>query len=181
MNVSKNTQEALMEFIKQCFVENRKLDRLVSVLGVKFVCNNMAKLIHLHISHYFPGLSDKVGELCLERYNIPVEYGETPSGYEDYTTVTEIIQVLQDRTIEFQNMFIGLCKVAFENNDLHVFANLQSLLKGYNYIVEQAILLNDKIHGYGESNAISMDAHVTDWFWVIPEDILNGKTMDEDD
>ena len=31
MIVSKNTQDALMELIKQCVIENRKFDRMVSV------------------------------------------------------------------------------------------------------------------------------------------------------
>ena len=64
MIVSKPTQNALMELIKQCFIENRKLDRIVSILGVKFAMNETANLIHQNIAHYFPALSDRIGELC---------------------------------------------------------------------------------------------------------------------
>lgn len=167
MNVTKKTKEALMEIITQCFIENRKLDRLVSVLGVKFACNNMANLIHHNIAHYFPTLSDQIGELCLERYNISVEYGATPSGVEDYSTVTEIMQVLEDRVLEFHNMFIGVSKIAFEQNDLHVFADLQNLMEDLNKVVEQVILLNDKMKGYGEDKVMSMDAHVREHFWIL--------------
>ena len=128
MIVSKQTQEALMELIKQCFVENRKLDRMVSVLGVDYACNKASGLIHKNIAHYFPNLSDKIGELCLERYNISVVYGETPAGAENYSSVTEILQSLEARVIDFQTMLMGVCNIAFTNHDLNVYADLISLL-----------------------------------------------------
>ena len=52
--VSKSTQEALMEFIKQCFMMNRFLDRAVSVLGVKFAMNQVADLQHHGLAHAYP-------------------------------------------------------------------------------------------------------------------------------
>lgn len=168
MIVSKNTQDALMELIKQCFVANRKLDRCVSVLGVDFACNQSANLIHLHIAHYFPALSDKIGELSLERYNISVLYGETPSGYEQYSTVTELIYYIEQLTIDFQSMFMGVCKIAMDNNDIHVYADLIELLKEYNVIVEQTILLGDKIDRYGEDRIMAFDHDIPD-FWVLNE------------
>lgn len=168
MIVSKNTQDALMELIKQCFVANRKLDRCVSVLGVDFACNQSANLIHLHIAHYFPALSDKIGELSLERYNISVLYGETPSGYEQYSTVTELIHYIEQLTIDFQSMFMGVCKIAMDNNDIHVYADLIELLKEYNVIVEQTILLGDKIDRYGEDRIMAFDHDIPD-FWVLNE------------
>lgn len=166
MIVSKQTQEALMELIKQCFVENRKFDRLVSVLGVKFACNQSASLIHKYIAHYFPQLSDKIGELCLERYNISVIYGETPSGAEDYSTVSEIVHTIADRIISFQSMFMGVAKIAFENNDLNVYSDLLVLLVEYNKVVEQAILLRDKIDFYNE---VMLFDHDIDTFWILEE------------
>lgn len=167
MIVSKPTQDALMEIIKMCFIENRKIDRLVSVLGVKFACNNSSNLIHHGIAHYFPTLSDKIGEMCLERYNIPVEYGDTPSGRENYSSVIEIISTLENRIIDFQTAFMGLCKVAFDNNDIHVFTDLQTLLVYYNKIVEQCILLQDKIGIYGEANIAGFDKDIKDHFWIL--------------
>jgi len=166
MIVSKPTEEALMEIIKQCFIENRKLDRLVSVLGVKFACSDVSKHIHQSIAHYFPQLSDKIGELCLERYNISVLYGETPNGYEDYPSVTNIIETLEHRVIDFQSMLMGVCRIAQDNDDIHVYADMIDLLKDYNKIVEQVILLADKIHYYGEEKIMSFD-HDIDHFWVL--------------
>lgn len=164
--VSEITQKALFDIIKQCFIENRVIDRMVSVIGVKFACNQTSNLIHHHIAHYFPNLSDKIGELCLERYNISVVYGETPSAYGDYNSLTQIIEMLEKRVKDFQTMFMGLCKIAYENNDINVYADLMDLLRQYNFIVEQVILLNDKIHNYKENNIMSFDHDIKD-FWIL--------------
>lgn len=168
MIVSEQTQFALMELIKQCFIENRKLDRLVSVLGVEFACNNASKHIHQSIAHYFPQLSDKIGELCLERYNISVLYGETPSAFETYNSVEELLLILKRRVVDFQAMMMGVAKIAFDNNDINVYADMLGLISDYNKIVEQAILLKDKIDYYGES-AIMLFDHDIDSFWILED------------
>lgn len=180
MNVSHNTIEALYELIKRCFAENRWTDRFVSVLGVKFACNQSASLIHHAIAHAYPQLSDLVGELCLERYNIAVEYGATPEGKQNYDTVTDMMKQLMERSIDFQNMFIGVMKIAWENNDLQVYSNLMELLTKYNYIVEQTILLHDKIGYYGEDNFIKFD-HNVDKFWVLSETLFTPDEGEVDE
>lgn len=58
MNVSENTINILYQLIEQCFVENRVLDRAVSVLGVEFAMNNTASLVHQHMAHLYPMISD---------------------------------------------------------------------------------------------------------------------------
>ena len=166
MNINQRTIDALYEVVSECFKMNRWCDRLVSVLGVNFACNNTSGKIHQSIAHFFPMFSDKLGESCLERYNITVEYGSTPEGKQNYTSVTEMIQLLEEKTIEFQNILIGAMKIAFENDDLQIYAELSSLMKDYSPIVEQTILLNDKIRFYGESNTMLFDSDV-EKFWVL--------------
>lgn len=163
MNVQQGTIDALYSLIGSCFKMNRFLDRQVSVLGVDLVCNHASGLIHQNIAHYYPQLSDKIGELCLERYNINVEYEATPEGKDNYYSVADLIQKMEDKVIEFQNMFIGACKVSLDNGDIQVYSDLMDLLSGYNKIVEQVILLNDKIKAYG-SNVMAFD-HDIDTFW----------------
>lgn len=164
MLVTQNTINAVTELIGECFKMNRHLDRLVSVLGVKFAYNQTANLVHHGIAHYYPALSDKIGELTLERYNIPVYYAATPEGGQDYSSVTEIIKDLEKVNIDFQAMMMGCAKIAFDNNDIHVYADLLDLLEDVNEIVEQVILLSDKIDIYGDNP--NFDAHVKD-FWVL--------------
>lgn len=167
MNVTKPTVDALYDVIGQCFQYNRWIDRLVSVMGVKFACNNTSALLHEHVAHFFPVFADEIGETCLERYNISIEYQATDAGKQDYNSVTEMIVQLSDKLVHFQNILIGACKIAFDNNDLHVYADLLELLSDYNIIVEQAILLKDKIENYGEENIMAFDAHIRDNFWIL--------------
>lgn len=168
MIVSEATQKALTEIIGQCFRENRYLDRLVSVLGVKFAYNNTADLIHHAIAHYFPALSDQIGEKCLERYNIPVYYEATPSGGQDYSSVNEIIKDLEERMIDFQSALMGVCRIAQDNGDIHVYVDMLDMLEDFNEIVEQAILLSDKIDVYGTNP--SFDQHIRTGFWLLNQD-----------
>ena len=165
MLVTENTQKVLIEMIGKCFAENRYTDRLVSVLGVKFAYNNTADLIHQHIAHMYPALADTIGEKTLERYNIPVFYPATPEGGRDYNSVVDIIKDLEERTIDFQIALMGACKIAQDNGDIHVYADLLDMLEDYNEVVEQVILLSDKIDAYNGS--ISFDAHVGEHFWIL--------------
>lgn len=165
--VSKSTQEALMEFVKQCFAMNRFLDRAVSVLGVKFAMNQLADLVHHGLAHAYPNLSDTAGEKCLEAYNISVIYGETPRGDEDYSTVSECIREINKRTIDFQTLTMGVCKIAHNNNDLQVYVDMLDILKKVNEYVTQTILLEDKIEVYG-NNIAAYDHDVKD-FWILKE------------
>lgn len=166
MNVSENTINILYQLIEQSFVENRVLDRAVSVLGVEFAMNNTASLVHQHMAHLYPMISDEIGEKCLERYNISVEYGATPEGKENYLSVEDIINMLESRAIDFQNMLIGACKAIQENGDIHVYADLLDILEDFNPIVEQVILLKDKLKLYG-NNYASFDAHIKEYFWIL--------------
>lgn len=165
MNVSQETINVLYGVINQCFQMNRFCDSLVSVLGVNFAMNNTSDKIHHSICHYFPSLSDGIGETCLERYNIIVEYGETKKERSDYTSVDEMISTLETRVIEFQSMFIGAMKIAFENNDLHVYEEMGKMIGGLSEIAGQVILLKDKIGFYGE-DIMSFD-HDVDKFWKL--------------
>lgn len=166
--VTESTIKALYELISQCFYNNRKLDRMVSILNTKFAMNQTADRIHHGIAHWFPALSDLIGERTLERYNIAVIYGDTPSGAEDYDRASDIIAEVERRVIDFQIMFMGACKIALDNNDIHVYADLLDMLEDVNEIVEQVILLNDKMVIYSDERIGAYDHDVPD-FWILKE------------
>lgn len=165
MNINQRTIDALYELVNQCFQMNRFCDSLVSVLGVKFAMNQTADKIHKNgICHYFPSLSDSIGDACLERYNIIVKYGATKEELSDYDSVMEMIEKLEERLIEFQNMYMGTMKISFENNDLHIYSELSNFIEELNKIVGQSILLKDKIGYYGEDRIMDFDNNI-DKFW----------------
>lgn len=167
MNVTQTTIDVLYQLIEEAFSMNRFFDRAVSVLGVKFAMNNTAQLCHKSgFAHYYPTLSDSIGDACLERYNITVEYGATPEGKEDYNSVQEIIELCQEKVLDFQNMYIGAMKVAFDNGDLHIYTSLSEFLEGLSQRSEQIILMVDKLKLY-KDNLASYDAHIKDHFWIL--------------
>lgn len=167
MLVTQNTVNAVTELIGECFKMNRHLDRLVSVLGTKFAYNQTADLVHHGIAHAFPVWADKLGSECLERYNIPVYYAATPEGAQDYDTVIDIIKDLEKVVIEFQAMMMACAKITFENNDIHIYVDLLDLLEDVNKVVEEVVLMSDKIDNYGDNP--SYDAHIKNNFWILRE------------
>lgn len=166
INISESTIQACYELIKQCFQYNRLFDRLVSVLGVKFAMNNTSELVHQHYAHAFPQIADTIGHKCLEAYNVMVEYGATDAGKQDYQTVGEMIQIIEDATVDFQNMLVKAILIAQENQDINIYVELIKILQDFNPLVEQAILLNDKLNLY-QSALYDYDAHIHDCFWIL--------------
>lgn len=164
MIMKETTKEALMELIKHCFQMNRDFDRMVSELGATFAYNNTSSLVHHGIAHYFPSLADEIGAKCLERYNISVIYGETSLADYVFDNVEDIIKCMCENGKSFQNLLIAANQIAFENGDLHIFVELQKMLQEYNIIVEQLILLEDKMALY--KNNPTFDAEV-DKFWIL--------------
>lgn len=165
MNVSKNTIDACYQLIGQCFQLNRLLDRIVSVMGVQFAMNKTAGLLHQNIAHLYPQISDKIGEKCLEAYNIPVEYAATDEGKQDYSSVAEMIEIVMNTSIDFQNMLGGAIIIAQENQDMQVYVELCEILREFNPVVEQSILLKDKVELFGDA-LYSFDSHI-DEFWIL--------------
>ena len=168
MIVSKNTQNALIGMIGEAFTLNRKVDRMVSILGTEFACNQAADLIHHGIAHVFPKWADVLGAVCLERYNIPVYYPATPDGGQNYNSVFDIIKDLEKVNLDFQSMMMGCVKIAFDNKDIHICANLLDLLKEVNKVVGQTILLSDKIDLY-KDNIKAFDHDIKD-FWILKDE-----------
>ena len=163
--VTKQTIDALYEIIGDSFKCNRIVDRMVSVLGVKFAMNNTSKLIHQDIAHVFPKLADIFGEKCLERYNISVEYASTPDGKQDYSSAEQIIIDLKDVVVDYHTKVMGVIAIAQENGDYHVYTDMLDALKQVNEIVEQCILLEDKIKAYDSNMAFDKD--IKNAFWIL--------------
>ena len=70
--------------------------------------------------------------------------------------------------IDFQSALMGVCRIAQDNGDIHVYVDMLDMLEDFNEIVEQAILLSDKIDVYGTNP--SFDAHIKEHFWVLEKE-----------
>lgn len=166
MNITQPTKDVVMEMVHECFVANSKVDRMQSILNAKFAYIDTANLIHHDIAHAYSGtFGDGIAE-TIEKYNIPIEYGNIPHATEDYESVERVITALLDLVIDFQNKLNQCTKITMDNMDLHVYSELLELIEKHNKIVEQVILLNDKIKLYKDNPAF--DVHINH-FWFLGE------------
>lgn len=166
MNITAPTKSAVQELITQCYIDNARIDRMKSVLLADLSYNETADVVHKYIAHYFSnGIGDDLSEKCLERYNISVVFGGIPVMDKQYNTVEEALNELLEIVIDFQNQLSMCIKIAMENMDKQIASDLLSFNVYYNNIVDQCILLVDKIKLYKDNP--SFDAHLKDHFFIL--------------
>jgi hypothetical protein len=166
LNITAPTKSAVQELITQCYIDNARIDRMKSVLLADLSYNETADVVHKYIAHYFSnGIGDDLSEKCLERYNISVVFGGIPVMDKQYNTVEEVLNELLEIVIDFQNQLSMCIKIAMENMDKQIVSDLLSFNVYYNNIVDQCILLVDKIKLYKDNP--SFDAHLKDHFFIL--------------
>lgn len=164
INITQETINAVQEMVKESFLCNAKIDRLKSSLGVDLAYNNTANKIHLGIAHAFPiQLGDSLGDL-IEGYNQAVVYGNIPIQNRTYFSAKDALSDLLEIVLDYQNKLNKCSMIAFENMDIHTYSGLLDIVKGYSPIVEQCILLVDKINLYKEDPSFD---HDIDKFWIL--------------
>ena len=164
INITQPTIDAVQEMIKESFLCNAKIDRLKSTLGVDLAYNNTANKIHIGIAHHFPiQEGDALGDL-LEGYNQSVIYGDIPKQDKTYDTAKEALDDLLDIVVDYQNKLNKCSMIAFENMDTHTYIGILAVVNGFSKIVEQCILLVDKINLYKDDPSFD---HDVDKFWIL--------------
>lgn len=164
MNVTPKTIDAVQEMVDESFKMTAKIDRMQSILSVKFAMNNTSDLIHHGMAHAYSGkFGDDIAS-TIEKYNIDIKYGDIQREETDYESIEVILSELMDSTIDYQNKLNMCAKIAFDEMDLHVYTDLVEIIKEHNKIVSQAILLKDKTLLY-KGNYASYDAHIKSYFW----------------
>lgn len=148
MNVSNETITAIKELNGEFFAMNRWWDATVGVLGVTFVCEQSSRLIHEHIAHWYASEADVLNEKCLENFNIVPYYPATPAGDVEYSDLVDMMEQMLNKTIDFQNKFMAVRKIADNNDDILIVVELDKILRAVNEQVAQMILIRDKAELY---------------------------------
>lgn len=165
-NISEETINAIQELISLSYVDNARIDRMKSVLVADLCYNETSDVVHNFIAHYFSnGIGDALSEICMERYNISVIFGGIPKMDKKYNTVKEVLEELLSLAFDYQNSITACIEIAQKNDDVHIVADLLAFLKDYNKIVDQCILLVDKINLYKDDP--TFDAHIKDHFFIL--------------
>lgn len=159
VNVSQPTINALQEMVDESFIMTARIDRMQSALDANLSYNNTGLLLHHGMAHRYSGyFGDAIADLGLQGYDISVNYGNVPPMNKVYTSVKEVLYELRELVIDYQNRLNACYKVALDNMDIHIAAEIIDIIKDHNVIVRQAILLCNKIDIYGDKP--SFDAHV---------------------
>ena len=123
--VTNETIAALQEMVTESFIMNARIDRMQSVLDADLSYNQTSFLINNGMAHRYSGyFADEVADLGLQGYDISVNYGDVPTMNKSYSSVKELLYELRDYVVEYQTELNGCYKIAFNNNDFHICADL---------------------------------------------------------
>ena len=166
INTKAETAEAIQEMVHESFVANAMVDRMKSVLGVNLAYNNTSNKIHLYIAHHFPiQQGDVIGDMN-EAHNQAIVYGDIPLQDTEYQSPKDVIYALLDLVLVYQLKLNHCAKIAFDNEDMHVFSQLMEVVRDFDKTVEQCILLKDKIDLYKDNPSYDNDI---EHFWFLGE------------
>ena len=163
LNVTQPTIDALQEMVDASFIMTAKIDHMQSVLDAHFAYNNTGLLLHHGMAHVYSGFfGDEVADLGLQGYDIVVNYGNVPRMDKQYSSVNELLYELKNDVFDYQNRLNMCYKIAYDNMDIHIAADIMDIIEEHNVLVRQAILLCNKIDIYNGNP--SFDAHVLNHF-----------------
>ena len=141
----------LEEIVAKCFYNNRMLDRIVSILSVKFVMPVTGDIIHHRLAHLYPNIADLVSDYMAER-NCTTIYNETPAGNQDYDSPLDCFNYMLELNLDLENIVKKAIKVSHDEGDYTTTVFLDSFLRMLIPITDDMLLLVDKATMYGNSN-----------------------------
>jgi len=145
--INQKMADSLYLLVSKLFDGNRMLDRMITVLNIKFVMSKTASIIHPKLAHAYPLLADAVGE-WIESRNCMVVYLETPRDASEYINPQDLFKTYLDYSIELEQLIEEIILIAEEEKDRSTKIFLEGFLSKINKYTEQALLLVDKSNLY---------------------------------
>ena len=156
------TLRGLDEMSRRLFWMNKKIDRMKSIISVKFVMPILGNLIHLELAHKYPLLADEISDIQ-EMFNFDANYLGVEGATEDYYNMIEVCDTLVRWTCETNDQLNELIKVSAEEGDMNVYWMLGKFSTEYSKYIENALLLQDKANQYGD-NYHAFDKDSKEWW-----------------
>lgn len=153
--LSKEMKSSLEEIVSHCFYCNRILDRIVSILDVKFVMKNTANLIHIDFAHRYPLIADKVTEYMSSRDCTSI-YGATPIGNQDYSNYIDCINTILEVQLKLEDKVKESIELSNNIKDYTTKVFLDNFLYEISGITSDILLIVDKSEMYGNSQMSAM-------------------------
>lgn len=152
--LTNDIKSSLEDIIKHCFYANRILDRICSILSVKFIMSNTSNIIHHNLAHRYPILADGISDY-MDTRDCTTIYGETPIGNQDYDDYLECFNKILEINLDLEKRVKEAIDVARNNNDYTTKVYLEKYLLDIIPITKDILLLVDKAEMYG-NNKLSM-------------------------
>lgn len=161
MLISEQTSIALDELVGVFFDLNRTTDRMISVMQNEWCMPKAVSIIHPNIAHVYPLLSDKITEIK-DRYNLSSVYPVTHQDDRNYTNLQDMFGTLLKENEDAYQEIKLVDKIAVENGDFMVQADLVEFMQKFNVLFSQIVTLNDKAIQMPTDYDI-FDQHISEW------------------
>lgn len=176
MLISEQTSTALDEIVGAYFDLNRSFDRAVSIMTNTWAMPNAANIIHHNLAHLFPLLADKVTEIK-DKYNLTSVYPETHRDGRTYTNLEDMMGTLLKECADCYEVIKMVDKLAHENGDFMVHAELINVMNNHSHVMAQVITLHDKsMQNANDYNVF--DQYIDKWGIEGIPDITNPEDDD---
>lgn len=146
--ISKELNSRLDSIVTGAFFLNRILDRMMSLLSVKFKMLNTAHILHPTLAHHFPNAADEVSDFQDSRGMLTV-YGNTPKADFDASTHIELFEMMLEEFIKYQDLIEDVIDYAAMEKDLMVKEFLMKYLSEMNPYIATAMNLVEISKAYG--------------------------------
>lgn len=145
----------LENIVSHCFYSNRIVDRICSIMSVKFVMPNTSNTIHHKLAHLYPLLADEISDYMDSR-NCTTVYGATIAGDQDYDNYIECFRKILELNLNLESLVKDAIVVAQTSGDYSTKVYLENFLLKLIPITRDIMLLSDKAEMYGDGDLNSM-------------------------
>lgn len=161
MLISKETSDALDILYGQYFNLNSLCDNAVSFMLNEWAMVQANDIIHHKLCHLYPLLADDVSAIK-DNYDIRSIRPEVPEHSETYNNLAEMFDRIYEEHEATYKIIKMTNKVAMENGDINVHADLIEVIRKFNIVIGQVITLMNKAHQM-PNDFDTFDRHSSSW------------------
>jgi hypothetical protein len=161
MLIAKETSDALDILYGKFFDLNATLDRAVSILLNDWAMPQANDIIHHKIAHATPLLADLISEIK-DNYNLASIRPAVHADSRNYANLADMFNTIVGEFEDTYQMIKMTDKIAKENNDENVHADLLDFMTIFNKFIGQMYTLRDKAVQMPDSYD-EFDAHISMW------------------
>lgn len=143
MLISKKTSDSLDILYGQFFNLNSLLDNVVSFMLNEWAMVQASEICHKNLAHSMPVLADDLSEIK-DNYDIRSIRTEVPKHNETFVDLQQMFDFVYSEFEATYKMIVLTTKVAFDEGDINVYADLMAFVSKFNKVFGQILTLKNK-------------------------------------